>query len=239
MGQMQTAGTFAKYRDGHPAFLRRLAAVQQAVHDAITSAPAGPVFVIDICGGEGHGLLPVVAAHPRRADVGAAIVELDPASVASARTRLTTLALPGVRVIAADAGLSESYQGLPRAQVVILSGVFAHLSPADRLRFVRFLPQISAPGATFIWTIGNRVDPTRIRRVRAAVAAGGVETSRLESIPVRPGARRVVHEVGVGRVSRATDPLQSGVRVFTFRRSSEKRHPRVRAVVRWLRRQTL
>lgn len=230
MAEATTAGVFAGYRERHSHFARRLAVVQAALQRAITDAPDGPLFVLDICGGEGQVLLPVLAAHARRADVHAAIVELDAASVTAARARIADLGLTQVRVIEGDAGLSATYAGLPRAGVVVMSGVLVHLSPADRARAIRFLPQLSVPRATLIWTIGNRVDPTRARRVHRTVAHNGVEVLHVDAVP---GARgdRLRHEVGVGRIIAAPAPPPS-VRIFRFRLSLEKRFPRVRALLR-------
>ena len=235
MDHAATTGVFAGYDDRHSHFSRRLAVVQATLHDAITGAPAGPVFVTDICGGEGQVLLPVMAAHPRAADVQAVIVELDAASVASARARIAALGLDQVHVVQGDAGLSDSYVGLPRAQVVVLSGVLVHLAPADRARVLQFLPRLCTAGATVIWTIGNRFDPTRARRVHRTVARHGVEVVRIEAVPRAP-EDRVRHEVGVGRLGAAADAAPRGVRIFRFRLSLDKRYPRLRALVRRLRR---
>ncbi|MEQ1728834.1 MAG: methyltransferase domain-containing protein [Vicinamibacterales bacterium] len=231
MADATTAGVFAGYRERQSHFSRRLVVVQQALQRAISGAPDGPVFVLDICGGEGQVLLPVVAAHSRRADVQAVIVELDAASVAAARARIGELGLTQVTALSGDAGLSDAYLGLPRAQVVVMSGVLAHLAPADRARAIRFLPGLCAANATFIWTIGNRFDPTRIRRVHRTVARNGVEVQRIEAVP-RERGDRVRHEVGVGRVARSAEPAEGGARVFRFRVSLDKRYPRLRALVR-------
>lgn len=230
----QTTGVFAGYGDRRSHFTRRLIAVRQALQESLSAAPPGPLVVLDICGGEGQVLLPVLAAHPRRADVRGAIVELDPESVAAARTSIAALGLTGVDVVAGDAGLSDTYIGIPRAHVVVLSGVFMHLSPADRARLVRFLPHLCEPGATFIWTIGNRFDPTRSRRVNRTVARNGVDVTRTLAVPAT-GGDRLRHEVGVGRVAAAPEGPPRGVRVFRFRLSLEKRFPRLRTIVRRLR----
>lgn len=233
MVQATTAGVFAGY-DRHAHFSRRLAVVRATLHRAITDAPPGPVFVIDICGGEGQVLLPVVAAHPRRAEVHGVLIELDAASVAAARSHIAVLGLAQFRVVSGDAGLSDTYAELPRAHVVVLSGVLAHLAPADRARLSQFLPRLCAEGATLIWTIGNRFDPTRTRRVRRTLARSGVEVVRVEVVPREPGDR-VRHEVGVGRLTASAEPVRPGVRLFRFRVSLDKRYPRARALVRRLR----
>ena len=232
MSRPATTGVFAGYGDDRSHFSRRLAVVQAALQHANTDAPAGRVFVLDVCGGEGRVLLPVVAAHTRRADIHGVIVELDAASLAAARAHITELGLDtSIGVIAGDAGLSDTYRDLPRAQVSVMSGALVHLSPADRARVVRFMPRLCAPNATFIWTIGNRFDPTRAWRVRRTVAHNGVTGVRIERVP-RQWGDGVQHEVGTGRIVGAPEPLPAGLRIFTFRPSLEKRFPRVRGIIR-------
>jgi hypothetical protein len=58
-------------------------------------------------------LLPVVAAHPRQADVRAAIVLMRRRSRQHARD--AELGLAHVSVVSGDAGVSDTYAGLPRA----------------------------------------------------------------------------------------------------------------------------
>lgn len=227
MARTTTAGVFAGYRERHSHFARRLGVVQAALARAIAQAPDGPVFVLDICGGEGQVLLPVLAAHARRAEVHAAVVELDAASVAAVCARIAELGLAQVRVVQGDAGLSGTYAGLARAHVVVMSGVLVHLSPADRARAVHLLPRLCAPDATVIWTIGNRFDPTRARRVHRAVANNGVTVQRIDAVP-RERHDRIRHEVGVGRIDGAAEPVQAGIRIFRFRPSLDKRFPRLR-----------
>src|SRR5205823_8039555 len=67
-----------RYDDPGSELSRRLAAVQTQVRAALDRAPAGPVPVVSLCAGQGCDLLDVLEDHPRRADVRARLVELDP-----------------------------------------------------------------------------------------------------------------------------------------------------------------
>ena len=208
--------------------------MQQAVGDALSAAAPGPVVVVDICSGVGSALLPVLASHPRRGDVTAYLLELDHESVTGARETIDTLGLDRVNVVEADAGLLLSYAGLPQANILILSGVLAHLSGADRIALLDFLPHLGVPEATLVWTIGNRWDPTRIRRVRGYVVQAGVARLALRVVSRWRWGGGVKHEIGVGRMRQTPHGPEPGpgTRLFTFRLSFWERHPRARQFLR-------
>jgi hypothetical protein len=68
--------------DSSPA--RRLRVVRRRVAEALDAVPAGPVTVVSMCAGQGRDLLGVLVEHPRRGDVRALLVELDPRNAAVA-----------------------------------------------------------------------------------------------------------------------------------------------------------
>lgn len=216
-------GPFQGYDAPGSHFSRRLALVHRALADVLSSLPPGPAFVLDVCGGEGRVLLPVLAAHPRRTDLTAAIIELDPTSVARAREHVERLGLTCVEVHHRDAGLSDSYAGLPRAAVVILSGVLVHLAPSARRRLLGFLRQVVAPGAVLVWTAGNRLEPTRLARIRRAVCREVGPLLQRAQVRIGPAGLWVRHEVAASRLEHAVLPLQPGQRVFAMRDPVERR----------------
>lgn len=223
---------FRRYDEPGSHFAPRLAVAQRVLREALDRAAPGPVVVLDICGGSGRVVLPVLADHPRHAEVRAYLIDRDAASIAAARTAAAASAPAAVNAIEADAGLSDTYGGLPRADIVILSGVLVHLSPTDRGRLLRFIRQLASPGAQIIWTIGWKWDPTRMARVRRAIGRGGFAVLARHRVN-HPRFNRVKkHEVSVARFTGEAEPFQSGRSVFAFRRSFASRHP---ALARWLR----
>ena len=56
---------------------RRLEVVRRRIGEALDASPPGEIRVISMCAGQGRDLLPVAAAHRRRDDVVARLVELD------------------------------------------------------------------------------------------------------------------------------------------------------------------
>src|SRR2546423_4781084 len=97
----------------------RLTAVQERIAAALDEFPAGPVTVLSLCAGQGRDLLGVLAGHPRRDDVTARLVELDPRNVEVARRTATEAGLSGVEVVVGDAALSDHYAGLAPADLVL------------------------------------------------------------------------------------------------------------------------
>jgi hypothetical protein len=75
---MQTAQQYAAGRESQGLRLAEHQMVQAMVADALERVPPGPVRVVSLCAGQGRDLLGVLADHPRRGDVTARLVELDP-----------------------------------------------------------------------------------------------------------------------------------------------------------------
>src|SRR5437870_2967917 len=69
---------FAKYDDPTSPLRSRLVVVREGIRRALDEAAPGPVRILYLCAGEGRDVVPVVAEHPRRADVTARLIEFDP-----------------------------------------------------------------------------------------------------------------------------------------------------------------
>ena len=131
---------------------RRLAIVQGQVRSALDACPPGPLTVVSLCAGEGRDLLEVLPTHPRRDDVRARLVELDPRSTAVAEEAIRVAGLAGVEVVEGDAAVVDHYQGLVPADVVLVCGVFGNIVDADIERTVDTCHQLTKSGGTVIWT---------------------------------------------------------------------------------------
>jgi hypothetical protein len=139
--------------------------VQTHVDALANEAASGPITIVSICGGRAHEVIGALENHPRRADVRGRIVELDEENSAFAREWTQKAGLGSLDVLTGDASVAESYKGLPRADIVVISGVFGHLSPADRRRTVDFLPQILRKGGHVVWTF-THTDETATNALR-------------------------------------------------------------------------
>ena len=130
----------------------RLTAVRQQIRAVLDSAPPGPIRAVSACAGQGRDLIGEFADHPRRGDVAARLVELDPRNVDAARRAAREAGLDQVDVVAADAARLDSYVGAAPADLVLLCGIFGNISDADIRRTVAHTDQLCRPGATVIWT---------------------------------------------------------------------------------------
>lgn len=146
------AAWHAAYDDPASSLSRRLAVVRQRIGEALDGQPSGQIRVISACAGQGRDLLGVLPDHPRRDDVVARLVELDPRNVEQATRTALRAGLDDVEIVAADASLSAAYMGMVPADVVLLCGVFGNISDNDILRTVAALPQLCRSGGTVIWT---------------------------------------------------------------------------------------
>jgi hypothetical protein len=140
------------YADPDSDLSHRLVHVQRRLTDALNAVPPGPIRLISLCAGEGRDVLGVLPTHPRRADVTARLVELDPDVAGAARSTAAALGLTNIDVVTGNAGLSAVYAGLAPADVVLACGIFGNVNEADVHTTIRGLPQLSKSGATVLWT---------------------------------------------------------------------------------------
>jgi hypothetical protein len=196
----------AEYDEPGSALQRRLSLVQQRIGHALDERPAGPVSVISMCAGQGRDLLGVLADHPRRADVVATLVELNPRNVELARQAATGL---NVTVIAGDAGRSTAYQDAVPADIALVCGVFGNIPDDDIRQTVGWLPRLCRQGATVIWT-RHRRPPDRTPAIRAWFASAGFAEVAFDT------ADTLSVGVGTHRFTGQPLPFEPDVRLFEF-----------------------
>ncbi|MEV0290202.1 class I SAM-dependent methyltransferase [Kribbella sp. NPDC050820] len=187
---------------------RRLEVVQAQLRLALDAAPPGPLTVVSLCAGEGRDLLEVLPAHPRRDDVRARLVELDPRSTAAAAEAIRVAGLTDVEVVEGDAAVTDQYQGLVPADVVLACGVFGNVVDADIERTVETCRQLSKTGGTVIWT-RHRGAPDRVPAICGWFEERGFERVFVSDPEAGFG-------VGVHRFGGVPEPLVLGRSMFTF-----------------------
>jgi hypothetical protein len=187
---------------------QRLWVVQQRLRHALGTLPDGPLRAVSLCAGQGRDLIGVLAGHPRRGDVRARLVELDPRNAGRARAAAEAAGLGQVEVVTGDAGLTDHYRGAVPADIVLICGVFANIVDADVLRTIGHCPELCAPGGVVIWT-RRRDTPDRVPWIGEWFERCGFE-------PLWLSEPSVTFAVGVHRFRRRSRPLTSGTRMFTF-----------------------
>ncbi len=187
----------------------RLQLVQRRIRDALDGAPAGPIRIISACAGQGRDLLPVLIDHPRRADVSARLVELDPRNAAIARAAVKEGGIVGVDVVTADASHSSAYRDAVPADLVLFCGIWGNVTDADVTHSIDLLPMLCAPGATVLWTRHNH-EPDLTVQIRQWLRARGFDEIGFDA----PAGLWVT--VGAHRLLGPPAEYEPDVRLFTF-----------------------
>jgi hypothetical protein len=199
-----------EYDDPSSRLSRRLAIVQHHLRRAIDER-TGAVRIVSMCAGEGRDVIGVLRHHPRRDDVSATLVELDPDIAAAAEASARGAQLDGVRVVCGDAALTDTYADAVPADIVLACGIFGNIPDEEIQRTVEHLPCFCAPGATVLWTRGRWPGTPD---VPAAIRRWFAENGFDEVAFIEPADN--TYRVGVNRLTVESRPLPPGVRLFTF-----------------------
>jgi hypothetical protein len=168
------------------------------------------VRLISICAGQGRDAFGVLPHHPRRADVTAVLVELDPRNVEAAQATAARSGLTQVEIIEGDAATSDVYAPFVPADIVLACGVFGNITDPDLERTVRNLSMLCRTGASVIWT-RHRLDRDLTPQIRAWFTESGFEDLSFDA-PANES------KSGIGTVQLIGPPLPywRGFRFFTF-----------------------
>lgn len=200
-----------QYDDPGSPLAVRLAVVREELRQAIARRPAGPVRLVSVCAGQGRDVIAALDGHPRRGDVSAVLVEIDPQNAELARRRIRAARLAGVSVVQADASSTDAYAGHVPADVLLVCGVFGNISAADIRRTIRLLPRLCGPGADVIWTrhLGPRDGSANLTpQVRAWFGEAGFEELAMRYTPQGYG-------IGTHRLAGPPQPYAPGLRLWT------------------------
>jgi hypothetical protein len=162
-----------------------------------------------MCSGQGRDAIGVLANHPRRDDVRARLVELDPDLVADTRAAASHAGLSNVEVVEADASVTSVYECAVPANVVLLCGLFGNISDSDVQRTIQSLPRLCARSATVIWT-RHRRPPDLTPRIREWFTDAGFEDVGFDT------EEGTAFGVGTQRFVGSPLDFQSDERLFTF-----------------------
>jgi ubiquinone/menaquinone biosynthesis C-methylase UbiE len=199
------------YEDPASNLSLRLRTVQAMVRRVLDAAPAAaPIRVVSLCAGQGRDVIDVVAGHPRRDDVSALLVELDPALVAFARDRAAAAGVGDrVRIQEGDAARTHWYAPMVPAGLVLVCGVFGNISAGDIAATIGAMPRFCAPGGHVVWT-RHRRPPDATPAIRSAFAAAGFTELAFEA------PEGTVMTVGHLRFDGETTPFDPDRRLFDF-----------------------
>lgn len=197
------------YDDPSSSLSRRLEVVQRHLAAALDHCPKGTIPVLSMCAGQSRDLFGVLERHHRAPDVVARLVELDARNVAFADRRVAEVGSSRVEVVRADAGVTDAYEGVAPAMVLLVCGVFGNISDEDIETTVAALPTLCGAGAMVIWTRHTR-SPDLTPSIRRWFAEAGFVEDAFETLAGT--------SVGVGahRLVRQPAPFRPGRRLFSF-----------------------
>jgi len=195
------------YAAGSP-LSKRLEVVQRLIRGALDSAPSGPIRVVSLCAGDGRDLLGVLREHPRRADVHARLVELDPELAGQARTRAAQIST-AIEVVTGDASVTNAYAGAVPADIVLACGIFGNITDRAIRNTVMHVSSLCAPNATVIWTRGTFL-PDLTPTIRGWFIEAGFSELDFVTIPKTTAA------VGADQLMSRPQAFQPGLQLFTF-----------------------
>lgn len=202
---------FAAYDDPDSPLSKRLAVVRRGIRQSLDEAPAGTINVLSLCAGEGRDLIPVLAEHPRRADVRARLIEFDPVIAQVARDSAAAAGLAGtVEVVTGDAADPALFGDYAPAELLLLCGIFGNISDADIQNTVTRAAQLTARGGTAIWT-RHRREPNLVPTIHDWFGAAGFADLWQSD----PGLPATIY-VAANRQERDPAPSSSGQKLFTF-----------------------
>ncbi len=199
------------YADPTSPLSQRLRVVVSLVQRAVGLLPPGPISVISACAGQGHDVVLALQGHPRAAEVTGSLVEWDEHNVDQAAAALRSAGLDGIEAIRADASELDTYLDMPRADLLLLCGIYGNVSDADVQNTIAHASQLCSPGAFVIWT-RHRHAPDLTPRIRDWYREAGFEELAFES----PGENSF--SVGMNRLLDQPSRAMPGLKLLTFLR---------------------
>ncbi|RBP48046.1 amino acid adenylation domain-containing protein [Roseimicrobium gellanilyticum] len=130
----------------------RLRLVEEQLRAAVEACQPGPVRILSICAGDGRDIFGAFAGHPRSQDVHAVLIDTDAAGLQRAETWAVEAGMGGrIQTLCADATSGANYRGVTHADIVLVSGVLAHVSEASIPGLIQSLPMLLQTGGWLIW----------------------------------------------------------------------------------------
>jgi SAM-dependent methyltransferase len=140
------------YTDQHPGFVARLKVTTRMIAESLAAAPEGEIRVLSLCCGDGRDLLGALQDHPRKRDVRALLVDRDASSVQRGQQWAREQGFDGqIEFVHGDAADWTALGAWVPFDVVIISGVFVHLTIEHAQRLVALLPTLCRDGSTVVW----------------------------------------------------------------------------------------
>jgi hypothetical protein len=127
------------------------------------------ITILSICAGQGRDVLTSL-----NADTYAYLIDIDKKCIDYAQSYVNNNNIHNVSIIKADASLISTYvdNNIPKADLILICGVFGHLSLEDISITAQSLKQLIKTGGSVIWT-RHKFDNDITKEVREAFELAG------------------------------------------------------------------
>jgi 2-polyprenyl-3-methyl-5-hydroxy-6-metoxy-1,4-benzoquinol methylase len=160
--------------------------------------------IVSVCAGQGLDLIPILRQYPNSAD--AYLIDIEQQNIDHIN-KIST-GLEGIHTYAADATVSNTYinNKIPRANLLLVCGVFAHLTSEDQSIFIQNMRSLLKPGGYVIWT---RIDEY-LNDIHEKFENNGYKKIDLSHINLSTGS------VGMSRLKESIKTLHPDKQIFNF-----------------------
>ena len=197
------------YNNSDSGLAKRLRIVQDSISNSLPDTIEDRFQIIDICSGDGRDLLDILAHYPAKDQVDSYLVELDERLAEESRRTAKEMSLRNVTIMNGDASLLSTYENVPRADLILLCGVFGNISSDDIQNTIEALSQISKQGTKVIWTRHLR-QPEVVPVIQNLFVANG-----FSEVSVRTTDDQS-YVIAMYEFQGPLEPLDSNTKLFTF-----------------------
>lgn len=157
------------YEDKKSSPYKRTLMVKKLIVDYLINK--NNITILSICAGQGRDILTSL-----NEDTSAYLIDVDKECVDYAQSYVNKNDLNNVFVIEADASLISTYidNNVPKADLILICGVFGHLSLEDINLTAQSLKQLIKPDGSVIWS-RNKFDKDITEEVRDSFKLAGYE----------------------------------------------------------------
>jgi hypothetical protein len=147
------------YDDKESAPYKRSLLTQQLINNYLISHKKN-IIILSICSGQARDILPAIAGREDKDRITTYLLDIDKDCLEYAQEYACIHDIPNVHTINKDASLKESYDDIPKADLIVICGLFGHLVPEDIATTASFLAHISDNDAHVIWSINQNFNQT-------------------------------------------------------------------------------
>ena len=139
------------YDDKESAPYKRSIITQELVNNYLNIHKKN-IIILSICSGQARDILPAIAGREDKDRITTYLLDIDKDCLEYAQEYARIHDIPNVHTINKDASLKESYDDIPKVDLIVICGLFGHLVPEDIATTALFLQTLIEDNATVIWS---------------------------------------------------------------------------------------